>query len=273
MDAGERCISRRRQGYVGMALATLLIAAWTAIHVACVFFYSWTPAGLLAAPLLVALLCWLNVGLFIVAHDCMHGSLAPGRPVVNRALGRLCLSLYAGFSYDRLLPKHLRHHLHSGTGGDPDFDANHPASFAPWLLKFLREYLGWREVFILAAWSVTYLVLLGASIPNTLVFWALPAMLSAVQLFYFGTYRPHRHDALAFGDCHRARSSDYSYLLSLATCFHFGYHLEHHVHPGLPWWKLPRARAGSLTQAASTAPGAMPRKCRFDAPLAAPRRG
>ena len=256
-----------------MTLAALLVVAWTALHIGCVFFYGWTPAGLLGAPFLVLLLCWLNVGLFIVAHDCMHGSLAPGRPAVNRALGRLCLRLYAGFSYDRLLPKHLRHHLHSGTGGDPDFDADHPASFAPWLLKFLLEYLGWRELAVLSAWGVAYVALLGASIPNALVFWALPAIMAAVQLFYFGTYRPHRDEGLAFDDRHRARSSDYSYLLSLATCFHFGYHHEHHVHPGLPWWKLPGARAGALRQAASTGPGAMVRKSRFDASLAARRQG
>ena len=273
IDDSGRKARLRRQGFVGMALAAMLIAAWTAVHVGGVFFYRWTPTGLIAAPFLVLLLCWLNVGLFIVAHDCMHGSLAPGRPRLNRALGRLCLALYAGFSYDRLLPKHLRHHVHTGTEGDPDFDADHPASFAPWLLKFLREYMGWRELLILTLWAVIYQAVLGASLANTLLLWALPAMLSAVQLFYFGTYRPHRQDGLAFGDRHRARSSDYSYLVSLATCFHFGYHHEHHVHPGLPWWRLPGARTRAVTPAGSTAPGAIHRTARFDAPLAARRQG
>ena len=32
--------------------------------------------------------------------------------------------------------------------------------------------------------------------------------------------------------------------LSLLTCYHFGgYHHEHHLHPGVPWWRLPGTRA------------------------------
>ena len=76
------------QAAVGIGLATLIIAAWTGLHVFGVFFYPWSRAGVVLSPLLVAVLCWLNVGLFIVAHDAMHGSLAPIRPRLNRAIGR-----------------------------------------------------------------------------------------------------------------------------------------------------------------------------------------
>ncbi len=270
IDFPDRKARQKHQGRVGILLAALLVAAWLVVHVGTVFFYP-LSAGWMGAPFLVLLLCWLNVGLFIVAHDCMHGSLTPGRPRVNRNLGRLCLMLYAGFSFDRLLPKHLRHHVHSGTEGDPDFDADHPASFAPWLLKFLREYLGWRELLLLTAWSSVYQYVLGAALANTLTFWALPAMLSAVQLFYFGTYLPHREDETPFADRHRARSSDFSYLMSLATCFHFGYHHEHHAHPALPWWRLPGARA--IKPAGSTAPVATHLPVHFDVVLQAHRPG
>jgi beta-carotene ketolase (CrtW type) len=41
----------------------------------------------------VALQTWLSTGLFITAHDAMHGTLAPGRPHWNRAVGGLCLML------------------------------------------------------------------------------------------------------------------------------------------------------------------------------------
>jgi beta-carotene/zeaxanthin 4-ketolase len=85
-------------------------------------------------------------------------------------------------------------------------------------------------------------LLLGAPAVNVFVFWAFPALLSSAQLFYFGTYLPHRHDDDGFVDRHRARSSDYGWLTSLLTCFHFGYHHEHHLHPHLPWWALPAAR-------------------------------
>ena len=79
------------QAAVGIGLAVLIITAWTGLHVFGVFFYPWSWAGVVLSPLLVAVLCWLNVGLFIIAHDAMHGSLAPIQPRLNRAIGRLTL--------------------------------------------------------------------------------------------------------------------------------------------------------------------------------------
>ncbi|MFG6592769.1 fatty acid desaturase [Sulfitobacter sp. 1A12157] len=32
-------------------------------------------------------------------------------------------------------------------------------------------------------------------------------------------------------------------LILLLTCFHFGgFHHEHHLHPAVPWWALPKTR-------------------------------
>jgi hypothetical protein len=47
---------------------------------------------------------------------------------------------------------------------------------------------------------------------------------SAVQLFYFGTFLPHRAapDGAPYADRHRARSSRASDALSLLSCFNFG---------------------------------------------------
>jgi beta-carotene ketolase (CrtW type) len=67
--------------------------------------------------------------------------------------------------------------------------------------------------------------------------------LSSFQLFTFGTWLPHRNLKIPFADWHRARSNDYPAWLSFLTCYHFGYHWEHHEWPFVPWWKLPRARA------------------------------
>ncbi|MBV9078687.1 MAG: fatty acid desaturase, partial [Methylobacteriaceae bacterium] len=213
MSAARLGVAPHRQAAIGLALAALVIAAWLALHIYGVFLHRLTPAGLAVAPLLVALQCWLNVGLFIVAHDCMHGSLAPFRPGVNRAVGRLCLLLYAGFSYDRLIGKHFEHHRYSGTAGDPDFHDGEPTRFWPWFLVFFTRYFGWRELVVLSLFSTVYLHVLGVALPNLLLFWALPAILSAVQLFYFGTYLPHRHEDAAFADRHNARSNDYPWLL------------------------------------------------------------
>ncbi len=238
-------VTRARQTATGLSLAAAIALAWATLHIGSIFLLPLEGAGLAAAPLLVLALCWLNVGLFIVAHDAMHGSLAPGRPRVNLWAGRLALALYAGFSFDRLRPKHFEHHRSPGTAADPDFSADRPSAFWPWYLAFFRQYFGWRELAVLTALVGVYTFLLGAPYPNLLLFWALPAILSSLQLFLFGTFLPHRSGAEAFADGHRARSSDYGWLASLLTCFHFGYHHEHHRSPATPWWRLPAERLRS----------------------------
>jgi beta-carotene ketolase (CrtW type) len=236
-------VTNARQTGIGLGLAAGIAGAWVSLHLYGVFFHPLTSTGLLVAPLLVAAICWLNVGLFIVAHDCMHGSLAPGRPKLNKWVGRLMLRLYAGFSFDRLVGKHFDHHRHAGTAGDPDFSEKHPSAFWPWYSEFLRQYFGVRELAVLTVLVAVYVLVLGAPYANLLLFWALPAILSSLQLFLFGTYLPHRKEEREFADRHRARSNDFSWLASLLSCFHFGYHHEHHLAPHVPWWRLPAQRA------------------------------
>lgn len=252
LEAGGAGSGRRaalgRQGRIGLALAAAVILAWLALHIAAVFFYRFTPLGIALAPVVVALLCWLYVGLFIVAHDCMHGSLVPFAPRTNRAVGRLALLLYAGFDYDKLNREHHLHHRHAGTADDPDFSVARNGSFWAWYLDFFRHYVSWREIVVISAIVWFYLLALGAPLPNLLAFWSLPAILSSMQLFYFGTYLPHRPTAVPFTDRHRTHSNDYPLWLSLATCFHFGYHHAHHASPGTPWWRLPDVHRRDCTR-------------------------
>jgi beta-carotene/zeaxanthin 4-ketolase len=231
-----------RQRTVGVMLGAAVMGGWLALHVAMVWVFEFGRDPVWIVPLAIALQTWLCVGLFIVAHDCMHGSLAPHRPAVNRWFGRLALALYAGLSYDRLRPKHFAHHAAPGTEDDPDFDAAHPRRLWPWFGTFMREYLSLRDFLALTVALGVYLFAVGAPLANVMAFWAVPAWLSALQIFYFGTYLPHREEEEAFEDAHRSRSNDYPWLVSLLTCFHFGYHHEHHRHPRVPWWRLPRMR-------------------------------
>lgn len=230
-----------RQAMLGGILAITIIGSWLALHVYSVFFHHLAGSDIFLAPLLIAGICWLNVGLFIVAHDAMHGSLFPHMPRLNLLAGRVALGLYAGFGFDRLKRLHMAHHEAPGSLDDPDFDADHPSRFWPWYLTFMRRYFGLKELLVLCVPVGAYL-LIGARLSNLLLLWALPAILSSVQLFYFGTYLPHRHGDAAFADRHNARTSEFDWLASLITCFHFGYHHEHHLRPSVPWWGLPRAR-------------------------------
>lgn len=224
----------------GPLLAGLIIGAWLVAHIYSVFFHGlsdpiWQTIGL------IALQCWLYTGVFIIAHDTMHGSLFPQNPKLNARLGTVILFVYAGFNWKLLRDAHHAHHDFPGTAKDPDFNAANPNSFWPWYLKFFRTYFGLRQILILIGFTLAY-ILLGAAYLNTIIMWALPAILSSVQLFYFGTYLTHRH-ADPFPDEHNARTNEFGYFASLLSCFHFGYHHEHHLYPHEPWWRLPRRKS------------------------------
>ncbi len=226
---------------ISVGSAALLGACWVAIHLVGIFAVDLAVAPWWGVVPLVLAQAWLSTGLFIVAHDCMHGSFAPGRPALNRAVGRFCLMIYAGLDYDRLLPAHHKHHSHVGTADDPDFHAPDPTKPLPWLISFFHGYYTHAQLLRITLAACVWM-LLGAQLLNIAVFWAVPALLALGQLFYFGTFLPHRH-AEAFADHHNARSTRLPHWASALTCFHFGgYHHEHHLHPRLPWWALPGAR-------------------------------
>ena len=245
-----------RQGLMGLTFASFVILAWLCLHVWSVFGYRWTAVGLALAPFLILTQAWLGTAMFIVAHDAIHGSLAPGRPSLNASVGQLAVGLYAGFSYSKLSSAHRRHHAEPGTRLDPDFHADAPDRLIPWLTAFFRQHFGWAEFARVTAVLVIYLVL-GAQLPNLVAFWAVPAGLSALQLFYFGTFLPHRHTGEPFVDQHRARSQAQSTAMSFLTCLNFGAcHHEHHLRPDLPWWRLPQARRPTGGTTGADAPAA-----------------
>ncbi|RJY08956.1 fatty acid desaturase [Aurantiacibacter aquimixticola] len=241
--------ARTQQAAIGLALAAAIFGSWVAIHVYAIFIFELSWATLPIALGIALVQCWLSVGLFIVSHDAMHGSLAPGAPRVNAVIGAALLFLYAGFGWRKMRDAHFDHHKHTGADGDPDFDTANPTDGLRWYRTFLTRYFGWRSALYVSLVVTVYWLVVGVPMAQIVLVYGLPAIASSVQLFYFGTYRPHHHDEHAFEDRHNARSNDYPAWLSLATCFHFGYHLEHHRHPGVPWWALPARRRQDMQSA------------------------
>jgi beta-carotene ketolase (CrtW type) len=240
----DRAPPRARETRISLLLAAVIGAAWLTIHVGAIFFWKWTIVSALLALPVILVQAWLSTGLFIIAHDSMHGSLVPGRPHVNAAVGTLCLAAYAGLSYRALYPKHHAHHAAPGTADDPDFHTGAPRHALPWFLRFFLGYYTHAQILRITVAAIVYM-LLGASLINIVVFWAIPALVALVQLFLFGTYLPHRHEDTPFADSHNARGNGLSPLVSLMTCFHFGtYHHQHHLSPHTPWWRLPRVTPG-----------------------------
>jgi len=245
--------TRTLQGVIGLLLAAGIAGAWLSIHFYGMFLFDLTWSTLPFALALALVQCWLSVGVFIVCHDAMHGSLVPGAKRVNSAIGAVLLFLYAGFRWRTLRDAHFTHHRMSGHAGDPDFDEDNPSSFVRWYATFFKRYFGWQSLLFVHAVVALYWFVFDVPFAQIFVLYGLPALLSSLQLFYFGTYRPHHQSAdRPFSDKHNTRSDGFGALTSLATCFHFGYHLEHHRRPDVPWWALPRAKRAGVGGSVST---------------------
>ena len=95
----------------------------------------------------------LYTGLFITAHDAMHGAVSSHKSV-NKTIGTIAAGLFAYNAYPKLFPKHHQHHRFVGTDQDPDY---HHGSFIPWYIKFAREYVSIWQIVLMA---ITYEALL-----------------------------------------------------------------------------------------------------------------
>jgi len=231
----------------GLAVALGVLGTWAA----CTVLLVTTPLSALpvwAVPLLILTQTFLYTGLFITAHDGMHGTICPRHPRLNDALGIAAVGVYALFDFRALRRAHRDHHRTPASSGDPDYHDGEHTQLWRWYLTFLWRYLSWKQV---AGMAVIFNVLVygvGLAEPSLVLFWIVPSLLSTLQLFVVGTWLPHRDLPGGHADAHRARSLDLPPWLSLLACYHFGYHHEHHDRPAVPWWRLPTARRDAVAR-------------------------
>jgi len=179
--------------------------------------------------LLILVIAHLYTGLFITAHDAMHGMVHHNKKL-NTAVGYFVTALYMFINYGRLFTRHHKHHDHVHTADDPDY---HNGSFIAWFFKFLKEYITiWQILFAAIAFNLLKLII---PVENLLLFWILPSILSMFQLFYFGTYVPHKGE---HNNEHHSTTLKKNHIWAFISCYFFGYHYEHHDSPATPWWLL-----------------------------------
>lgn len=225
----------------GMIIALTILGLWAISSGVFLFGLDLTQ---LSPVWILPLILWqtfLQTGLFITGHDAMHGVVFPGNRQVNDFVGRVAVMAYGLFSYSKLLDKHWQHHRHPASTLDPDFHPPKSQNFFAWYFQFMRRYWGWSQTIGILTLLPLVVLILQVPVGNLLLFEVVPAVFSSLQLFYFGTYLPHREPAGGYQNSHRAQSIPFPVLGSFLACYHFGYHEEHHQFPQLAWWQLPKA--------------------------------
>ena len=218
---------------MGTFIAILIILSWVAHLLYMLLFQAVNPAEI-SFWLHLLLQSWLFTGLFITAHDSMHGTVSHNR-TLNYFLGFLSTMLYAGMWYPMLIKKHRAHHAWPGTKKDPDYHVGNQ-NFFVWWFSFMKAYLTIWQIIIMAVLFNVGLIFFTEL--QLIVIWIIPAFLSTFQLFYYGTYLPHRLPHTEEMLPHNARTQRRNHLWAFVSCYFFGYHSEHHDSPRTPWWQL-----------------------------------
>ena len=214
----------------GIIISVLLIVSW---FISLYYLLNWDFSYLsLLTYFAIYIQTHLYTGIFITSHDAMHGTVSKRRKV-NDFIGRLTCLIFAFNSYDRLMVKHHKHHRFVASDEDPDYHES--GTFWMWYWNFLKSYITVKQMILMTV----SLQLLNLIFPfeNLLLFWILPSILSTFQLFYFGTYIPHK-DGHHNHNKHKSASLKKNHLWAFVSCYFFGYHYEHHDAPGIPWWRL-----------------------------------
>ena len=106
----------------------------------------------------------------------------------------------------------------------------------------MKQYMSLAQVCRLLT-IVGTLWMLVAPLFRLFLFMAVAGLSSALVLFYYGTYLPHKPDEEA-KDLNRPENfrtldpEKDNRLTSFLKAYNFGCHSEHHANPRIPWWAL-----------------------------------
>ncbi len=239
-----------KNSYSGLLVAFAIIGIW-ALSLCLLMSFDVSEINNLFLIPLIALQTFLYTGLFITAHDAMHGAVYPCNLKINNFVGALAVGLYALFDYEKLQKKHWLHHHNPASELDPDFHNSKHKNFFAWYFYFMLRYWSWTRLLSLMALFNVILFTLHIPEKNLTLFWVIPSILSSVQLFYFGTFTPHKEPNGGYKNIHCAETNPLPTWLSFITCYHFGYHYEHHEYPNVPWWGLPKVYQNQREQVLS----------------------
>ncbi|MGF1458712.1 MAG: fatty acid desaturase [Leptolyngbyaceae cyanobacterium] len=237
-----RSLHESKYSYLDIGLASLLVMLWLATLIGG-FSISLDRTPLFLTVLGIFIRVFLRTGLFIITHESIHRNISK-YDFINNFFGNLSSYPYALLPYGILARNHRLHHRFPRTHQDPDFAYPNQNKYFSWYFRFMKAYQADGQAWVsVTGMAIIFCTLISFHVPvlNLLLFWIIPMIASSLQLFSFGIFLPHRRGDSQNFDRHRASSIKLPLLWSFITCYHFGYHWEHHQYPYLPWYRLPQA--------------------------------
>ncbi|WP_295489847.1 fatty acid desaturase family protein [Sphingorhabdus sp. EL138] len=247
---------------IWLVLHGWMVVALAAFGGAAAWDYHWL-AGLLATPVVLAILGGRQLGLSILMHDGAHGLLHPNRKT-NNWLGQWPTGAATGSDLFAYRTYHLTHHKYTQQPEDPDLSlsAPFPTSRDSLRRKFIRDLTGQtfykqrRAQFAGALRGASptahtvgrFLALQAILLTISLLVWGwtpfllwLAALATSFQLFLrIRNIAEHACTPTGSGDPFTHARTTYAGLIARATVapYWVNYHSEHHLFMGVPCYNL-----------------------------------
>jgi fatty acid desaturase len=198
--------------------------------------------------------------LAIFMHEAAHYRLFKNRRL-NEVIGEVFLAWPITVTLRGYRNSHLAHHRHVNTREDPDWedgskeDYRFPKTKNQMTYALIRNFIGfgfWSEfsetakskefnhipLSLRISQVVAYVAIIGSSIVFTfwkllILYWLVPAFTSLIFILYLRTIAEH------YGLATDTRNTIGTFWeRTLLAPYNVGFHLDHHLYPGVPWYNL-----------------------------------
>jgi fatty acid desaturase len=198
--------------------------------------------------------------LAIFMHEAAHYRLFKNRRL-NEFIGEVFLAWPITVTLKGYRNSHLAHHQHVNTKEDPDWedgskeDYRFPKTKNQMTYALIRNFIGfgfWSEfsetakskefnhipLSLKIGQRAAYVVIICSSIVFSfwkllILYWLVPAFTALIFILYFRTIAEH------YGLATDTRNTIGTFWeRTLLAPYNVGFHLDHHLHPGVPWYNL-----------------------------------
>ena len=235
--------------------AVLYMVVTTAIFAS---FWLFDISWAIFVPLYIVFL-FMSVTVAVITHNHMHISMWTWKPL--NVLTDWWLTVFYGVPIFTWLPTHNRnHHRYTNKLGDTSITYRHTEennllsilsypsvsgfhqltqSVVPYMAELRQNdkktfYENWFQVFVLAAWTIGFLIF---DWKRALLFVVIPQQFSAFSVFVFN-YVQHVHT-----DEESAYNNSRNFMGVNWFLFNNGYHTAHHERANVHWSELPAEHA------------------------------